>query len=278
MSSENEIKKLENRIHQLEAEVSFYKQQLELSARLSALGEMAAGIGHEINNPLAIIASRAGAILELSSNEALSQSQVQQIHDSAHSIEKTVFRISQIVKSLRSFARGLVSESHELVQFEDIVKESLEIAKPRLKKCLIESFWTTDGDPVPLLCSASQLTQMIVNLLSNSCDAIENLDERWIRIHLEYPDSSKKESGCLTLSLTDSGLTPGPEVQSKMMEPFFTTKPRGRGTGLGLSICKKIVDQHRGELFINPASPRTQIICKIPLETSQIIPLSKFSN
>jgi C4-dicarboxylate-specific signal transduction histidine kinase len=275
---------MEIRIQQLESEISFYKQQLELSSKLSALGEMAAGIGHEINNPLAIIASRAGAMIELSRSGHLSQLEVQQIHESALSVERTVFRISQIVKSLRSFARGLVSENFELVQFEVIVRDALEIAKPRTKKCQIETEFTVNGEPLPVLCSPSQMTQVIVNLLGNSCDAIESLDERWIKINLDYADAKRAiphqeaPTQFLTLRLTDSGPTPEPSIQSKMMEPFFTTKAPGRGTGLGLSICKKIVDQHKGELFLNPEAFNTQLICRIPIESAQVVTLSKIRN
>lgn len=275
MASENERKNLEIRIQQLESEVEFYKQQLELNARLSALGEMAAGIGHEINNPLAIIASRAGAILELTRHPQVSPAQIQQLRDSAQSIEKTVLRISQIIKSLRSFARGLVSENHELILFSEIVKESVDLARPRLRKCQIECTITEEGTPTPLLCSASQMTQVIVNLLGNSCDAIESLEERWIRIHVQYPALDEPGPHHLTFTLTDSGATPSPEVQIKMMEPFFTTKPQGRGTGLGLSICKKIVDQHKGEFFLNTQCNNTQLVCRLPFETENVLHLNK---
>lgn len=264
MKNEKSIESLENEIAQLKQELAFQRNQLELNSKLSALGEMAASIGHEINNPLAIIASRAGGIIDLSKSPQMNTLHAQQIRESATSIENTVMRISKIVKTLKSFTRGMISEDYEMASVHDLITEALDLSKVRLQKNEILCEYHPYASDLKIHCSPSQICQVLINILNNSCDALEHLENKWIRIEIEK-NISEGNSQFLVMSITDSGEKPQEEVLTKMMDPFFTTKSAGRGTGLGLSISKKIIDQHQGSLEIDPTCKNTKIIIKIPL-------------
>jgi signal transduction histidine kinase len=103
-----------------------------------------------------------------------------------------------------------------------------------------------------------EISQIIVNLLSNSVDAIEHLEQKWIKITSQYQDD------CVELSFCDSGNGIDKAVADKIMEPFFTTKEVDKGTGLGLSISKGIIESHGGKLFIDHSKPNTTFVMRIP--------------
>lgn len=242
------------------------------NSRLSAMGELAGGIAHEINNPLAIFA---GQIQKLKKQISKAGDSNEEIEKSLQSMEKTVLRMSHIVKGLLSFVGGGLTPDLETKNFQDYIEETYQIMKEKIDssgttlviKPRLQQFY------LPVQSKAGQLSQVIVNLFANSIDAIENLKEKWIEV-----DLFECSGDSFVISVTDSGHGIAQEHQKKIATLFFTTKPTGKGSGLGLSISKKILNELGGSLNYNPQSPRTQFLIRLPLALIQKTAASTLGN
>lgn len=211
--------------------------QLMQSAKLASLGEMSAGIAHEINNPLAIILGNIQLLSKFKNDEGNFTAKVD-------TISRSVARIEKIVKGLKKFSRsssGLIRKLHSL---DEIVNESLMLTqiKANLDSVLISADVQKD---LFILCDSVEIEQVIINLINNSIDAIKHLKEKWIKV-VGY-----SHQNTIVLQIIDSGFGMPLEVEQKIFQPFFTTKSVGEGTGLGLSITKGILDHHEAKIFIN---------------------------
>jgi signal transduction histidine kinase len=226
-----------------------------LASRLSGLGEMAAGIAHEINNPLAIISGRISILNQTLLDDKLD---IEQVKESLNSIEQTVFRIAKIVASMKSLSRQVSNDHFTKCSIMKILDDVMEISRERLKEARI-SLILTDNLDVEFDCHPGLIGQAILNLTNNSVDAILNLESKWIRISFSQEDAS------LILRVTDSGKGIPPELRAKILEPFFTTKEIGKGTGLGLSLVQTIVRSHYGEFYINEKSQNTEFVLRLPI-------------
>ncbi len=236
----------------LKAEMDF-KAKLTQSAKMAALGEMAGGVAHEMNNPLTILSltlDRAKSTLDRNETENL-----------LPLIEKsraTVERMTKIVKGLLTFSREDASAELNKIVAQDLVQETLILCSERMKKHDIKLEIEAPEYPVTFIGNQIQISQVLLNLLNNSHDAIENLEDRWIKIEI------KDLKNLVEFSVTDSGNGIGKETRDKMFQPFFTTKEVGQGTGLGLSIARGIIDRHMGIIKVDPTSPNTRIFFSIP--------------
>ena len=231
------------------------KIQLLHSSKMASLGEMASGMAHEINNPLTIITGKIKVITSMLSDMKETRPE---IFTEIERVDFTVDRISKIVKGLKSFSRSALKDPFELVALKDIMTETLALCAEKFKA----EGLNLKIDDIPntyLQCRSGQISQVLLNLLNNSRDAVENLKDKWIQIHFEIIDGHR-----LIISIVDSGKGISQEVIDKMMEPFFTTKNVGRGTGLGLSIAKGIVEDHSGKLYYDPNSPHTKFVIELP--------------
>jgi len=255
------IKLLDKSSHALEAkivdrtiELDRQKQLLFNASKMATLGEISAGVAHEINNPLAAISAYAFLI----EKNYLNQKDLDKIPLHVAKIGSMVERISKIVSGLKSFARDGSRDPMSFVTlsyfFEDI--QDLCALKLRSKNVnLTIDFPTEDvqiyGRPV-------QLSQVFINLISNSIDAIENLKERWIKIEIETNEQT------VLFKVIDSGLGIPSSIAQNIMEPFYTTKNLGKGTGLGLSISQGILKEHNGEIFLDQSAPHTTFVISLP--------------
>lgn len=225
------------------------------SSKMSALGEMASGIAHEINNPLAIIQARANVLKELAEENKASPELV--IH-AADSIEKTVMRISNIIKGLRSFARDGNNDPFEPNSLASLISDTLELCKERFKNQGVD----LQVGPVPtelqINCRPSQISQVLLNILNNAYDAVSNAPEKWVRIEVREVES------WIEIHVSDSGPGIPQEYIDKILQPFFTTKPVGKGTGLGLSISRGILSSHGGAIAVNTHDCHTTFIIQLP--------------
>lgn len=238
-------------------ESSLRKQRdlLVASAKMSSLGEMAGGIAHEINNPLTIVI---GKISQLKRN--IKNFDRDKVYEDLQTIESTAKRIAAIIKGLKAFSRNAEQDNKQKVLIPGLIKDLFELSKERFKFHQIDlSFEQHCKDPVIVNARAAQLLQVMVNLLNNAFDAVEKLDEKWVKLEL------KNIHGKCVIMITDSG--PGIEqrILDKIMTPFFTTKPVDKGTGLGLSISKTIIEEHGGKLFYDGSSGHTRFVIELPL-------------
>ncbi len=230
-------------------------EKMHQAARLVSIGEMAGGVAHEINTPLGTIGILSEvAILEVEKDNCSKET----VTDKLNQINSMVFRISKIIKAMRSYARKDSDDHHELTLFSTIIDEVLSVSSHRLKQEQIKFDTTGIPKDLRILCRPIQISQILMNLINNSCDAIKDLEEKWIRIQLHSSGDD------LQIAFTDSGFgIPGP-VAEKLFENFFTTKGPREGTGLGLSMSKNIMKTHGGDLILDVTSVNTRFILKFP--------------
>jgi len=248
----------------LEAKTQIVKQQelLIVSSKMSSLGEMAAGIAHEINTPLAVIALKADLLKAASDSEEFSLSSRKIVADACDMIYRTTDRIAKIIAGLRAFARDGTSDPFQNTDIQSIVGDTLALCSEKFQGSGIVLQVEMSESELFLSCRATQISQVLLNLLSNSFDAIqghtEKHAEKWIKIQAR--DLGQE----VELSVTDSGHGIAPAIRSKLAQPFFTTKEVSKGTGLGLSISRGIVMDHRGRLFLDEQSVHTRFVIVLP--------------
>ncbi|NUM87797.1 MAG: chemotaxis protein CheX [Bdellovibrionales bacterium] len=231
------------------------QNHLILSEKMAALGMMAAGVAHEINTPLSTILLLDHQMKDLVREENADKAT---IIDMLGMIETTITRVSKITNALRAYARDSAKEPFETVSVRRLVDEALLLCAAQLKDAGVSV--ASEGIPESLAieCRIHELPQVLLNLLTNSCDAIRALEKKWIRI--EAADHGDE----VMISVTDSGGGIPEAILRKVFDPFFTTKAQGEGTGLGLSFSKGIVDGHHGRISVNPAAGNTQFLIRLP--------------
>jgi PAS domain S-box-containing protein len=245
-------------IHQFKQQeeiIEDQKAKMITSSKLSSLGEMAAGIAHEINNPLAIILGQASL---LKNKINLGQMDHKEINEKIDKIELTSKRIVKIINGLRSFSRNAESDPFIPVSLKSVFENVFELCREKFKNNNVKL--TLEGDTELFIrARQTQIEQVFSNLLNNSYDAVVSSTNAWINIKIVV------NKGFAEVSFTDSGPGIPKEIQEKMMQPFFTTKQVGKGTGLGLSISKGIIQDHHGELSYVSDSKNTQFLIKLPI-------------
>jgi C4-dicarboxylate-specific signal transduction histidine kinase len=240
-------------------EIILKDQALMESARLSALGEFTGGIAHEINNPLAILSSRS-ALLGMELNNSDGEIDRKKLLNGLSEIEQTVDRIGKIITNLKSFSRKPDNENSYECSVYDTVDSTLSLCREKFKHSNIDI--QVDITPTSLICCQQiQLSQVFMNLLNNSFDAVNELPDKWIKI------ADSKTNTHYEISFTDSGMGISESIRTKIMTPFFTTKDVGKGTGLGLSISYKFMENFGGKLLLNEQSENTQFILRFPLKS-----------
>ena len=226
------------------------------SARLASLGEMAGGIAHEINNPLTIISGSVNllskAMQEGKINEKLLGSVVA-------NISKTIQRMAKIVAGMRAVSRESSIDGIEPIKLKELLTDFLFLCSEKFKYIGVDIEIDLDLAEFKQLVMADrvQILQVFVNLFGNAFDAIENLDERWLKVEAEEVDNH------LLVKIIDSGKGIPQKIQDKMFNPFYTSKPVGKGTGLGLSISKKIMNKFGGDLYIDNSCKNTCFVVKL---------------
>ncbi len=236
-------------------QLRFYLDKMIANSQLATLGEISAGIAHEINNPLAIIQGNAERILLQIERGDVSLDFIKQ---NAEKIIATTSRISNIVAGLKSLAR-FDKEPFENVRLSQIMNEVSNMMSLKIKSNQIEFRLPEISDKIQIQCRPVQIEQVIVNLIANSIDAIQNLKKKWIEVRVDVQPSN------IRLSVVDSGSGVPKEIQAKILEPFFTTKQQGKGTGLGLSISRRIISEHGGVLLYDPSQKNTTFVIQLPL-------------
>lgn len=236
------------------------QMQMAAASKLTSLGEMASGIAHEINNPLAIIQSKIFQVSKILDEKP----EYYLAKDHLTKIEQTIFRIQKIVKGLRSFARQADKDPFESVSLKTIIDDTLGLCGEKLAKSNIVV--TVDVDPkLQLDCRPGQISQILMNLLQNATDAIGNGSRKRINIKASIQNHR------IYISVSDTGSGIPENIKNKIMQPFFTTKEVGKGTGLGLSISMGIARQHHGNLYLDNNSDLTCFILELPVEQNKNI-------
>lgn len=234
-------------------ELDASKMQLVESSKMASLGEMASGMAHEINNPLTIIQGKLQVIQLILSDLDVKD---KNLFEELKKIKTTTDRIEKIVKGLRNFSRAANMDPFELTSLKPIIQETLDLCAEKIRAEGINLI-VSDIPQVSIRCRPSQISQVLINLVNNSRDAIHDSKTKWIDL------SIKAEHNKVQIIITDSGPGIPAGVADRMMEPFYTTKDVGKGTGLGLSISKGIIAAHGGKLWLDTTSINTRFIIEL---------------
>jgi signal transduction histidine kinase len=260
---------LEMRVEERTRELQETQTQLMQSEKLKSLGQLVAGVAHELNNPIGFVHANLQLIDEFVDKAATARDAGRSEEADRHraAIKKLLGRsregterVKQIVQDLRTFSR-MDRADLQRAQLTDEIDRTLALMEPRFKGAIEV---VRDYQAIPeVLCFPGQLNQVFLNLLMNACDVLEEGGRITIR--------TRPRQGGVLLEFEDSGPGIPENVQSRVFDPFFTTKEVGKGTGLGLSLSHGIIERHGGRIQI--FSEVDQGACfriELPLEAPEI--------
>ena len=228
------------------------------TSRLAALGEMSAGMAHEVNNPLAIISGSVQHMEKLAQKNDIDKEKL--IHLSNRT-QSAVERITKIVHGLKIFSQ----QSDALPKVSTSLKQIVQETENFCSEMLAARYMKLMIDQVPVVnvaCHPVQISQVLINLIKNAEDALDyekDEKERWIRLSFFCFEDH------VTIHVINGGAPIPKELHERLFEPFFTTKAIGQGTGLGLSISKGIMREHLGDLIYDSEAHNTTFIVQLPV-------------
>lgn len=227
----------------LDGQVRLRTNQVVRSEQLASVGFLAAGVSHEINNPLASIAlcseSLEGRLTDLLEHVDETQAEdVKVVQDYLQMIQREAFRCKQITEKLLDFARMGDSERHS-TDLRELAAGVIEMVQ-HLGKYQDKNLELTPGDPVVVDLSAQEIKQVVLNLITNGLESVDTGGT--VRV------SVARHGNKVQLTVEDDGCGMTDEVLKHLFEPFFTRRRSGQGTGLGLSITYRIVEEHQGTI------------------------------
>jgi len=249
------------RVAKADSEKQLMSKKVVEAGKLASVGELAAGIAHEINNPVAIMVEEAGWMGDLMEEITFDESENQAEFERAiEQIQTQGKRCKEITHKLLSFARKTDTTVQD-VNIKELLEELVALSSQRAKYSMVEI--RTDFSPnLPSLrVSTSELQQVFFNLINNAIDAMDH-DGGTLTI------SSQQRGNYLVIAVSDTGKGIPEANLDRIFDPFFTTKPVGKGTGLGLSICYGIIEKMGGKLEVESAvGTGTTFLTSIPFQT-----------
>ncbi len=258
---------LELRVIQRTEQLKATQDKLIQSEKMASLGQLVAGVAHEINNPITFIKSNIEPLksylegykrlfVALGKNVDTMSAELRNDYTTIHKEEDLAFaqedserllksfedgsnRISKIVNDLRQYIQ-VDANYQSLYDIHEAIDSCVDLLQSRMDDRIIvhKSF----GDIPSITCSPGQINQVFMNILSNAVDAIKEKGNIWI--------STQREANNVVIQIRDDGKGIPEDIKTKIYDPFFTTKLVGQGTGLGLSIAHSIVEQHRGDITV----------------------------
>jgi two-component system NtrC family sensor kinase len=224
-------------------EKELMNQQVIETSKLASVGELASGVAHEINNPVAIMVEEAGWIQDLLEEEEFSHSKnLDEFNRSLNQIKTQGNRCKEITHKLLSFARKTESNNQE-ISINALIEDLIDLSKQRTKYNNVSIESTIENDLPALIASGTEMQQIFLNLINNAIDAMEQTGGV-VKISTQYLDQK------ILVQISDSGHGIPQSNIDRIFDPFFTTKPVGKGTGLGLSICYGIIKKLGGQIDV----------------------------
>jgi signal transduction histidine kinase len=237
-------------IRAIQKQLSYQQQELIHSSSLVALGEMAAGIAHEINNPLQVLSLQLTVLKDLGDET--------EVGSQMKKMETTIQKMGKLISGLKHLSRKDASDPIENFTVHEVIDSVMNISSDRIDRKGVTL--TIKGSSDQMLSGhLVQMSQVLINLLNNSIDAIKESAEKWVELEVRETINS------VQIMVTDSGNGIAPEIAEKIMMPFYTTKGPQAGTGLGLSISQSIVEKHGGILYYDRSYPNTRFVIELPM-------------
>lgn len=226
------------------------------AAKMAAIGEMSGGMAHEINNPIAVIAGKVFLLKRiLNRNEEVSKELLLNYLDT---IETHVDRIANVINTLRRLSVDSDFEDFRIQNLSKVIGDTLLLCETKIKEKGINLI-VDIPDSIQVEVRSIQFSKAILNLLNNATDAVESVNDKWIKL------AARLDKEDVEITVIDSGPGVPEEVAGKIMQPFFTTKDVGKGSGLGLSFALSVAKNHHGTLkLVQDISP-SAFVFRIPL-------------
>lgn len=258
---------LEKRVRDKTQELERVYERLLETEKLAATGRLAAGVAHELNNPLASIAGYAEDLLELArAPELAALKEFGDFPESLHVIEEQAYRCKKIIRQLLTYARPSAYKLEPL-EIGALAADVLPLVEHKVKGRDIPIVLDVEPDTPRVLGDRTSLQQVLVNLLENALDAIK-VDKGQVTVRA---GPSPAEPGTVEVAVTDTGAGIPAAIRAKVFEPFFSTKPAGHGTGLGLSICHGIVSRLHGRIALESEEGRgTTVRVRLPAAPAEV--------
>ena len=225
------------------------------ASKMSALGEVAAGVAHEIANPISAIATLCQIVRRLAVADPIDG---KMLLEQVERIEGSIQRVTSIISDLQGFSRDASRDPFVEAPLGEVLSQTLNLCRAKFMKDRI----ALHVDDIPsdwvVECRPSQVVQVLLNLLGNAHDAAHGTPGPWAKVEaLDRGESFE-------IAVSNSGAPIPPEIADRVMDAFFTTKPPGKGTGLGLSISSSLAKGHNGNLRLDRSSPTPRFVLVLP--------------
>jgi len=254
---------LENKVEERTKQLQAAQRKLVQSDRLSSLGQLAASVAHEINNPVSGVLNLSMLLERLMANGQYPPGREAEFRKYLGLISTETARVGRIVSDLLAFSRGS-KPRRAPADLNKLVRTTLSLTEHKLKLVNAETILQLQENLPPVECDASQMQQIILNLVLNGAQAMQPRGGGKLTIRTRLlPDGENVE-----LCVHDTGEGIAPENLPKIFDPFFTTKPEGKGVGLGLAVLYGIVQAHDGEVEVkSKRNEFTEFIVTLPLKS-----------
>lgn len=246
----------------LAEEVEFERDKVINAEKMASLGEMAAGIAHEVGNPLSAIRGRIELLMMKAQSNNLSP---ETVTHTGEMLLKIVDRTSKIIRGLKSYARDASGDPVQQTDVSQMISDILDFSQSRIEKSNVQLETSGLDQKISAECREAEISQVLVNLINNACDVLKDSQVRKMSIRLKCEDE------WVSLDVLDSGPGIPEHIKNRIFDPFFTTKDVGSGTGLGLSIAKRIMESHAGSLeLVEPGDSEFKTCFRLTWPVGQV--------
>ncbi len=236
---------LEEKVEKRTKQLEMANKKLMATDRLASLGQLAASVAHEINNPLYSVLNLSKLMERIVKDDGIPPERVNEFKKYLSQVSSETARVGSIVTDLLAFSRRSRSKKDQ-ADINEIVSTTASLLDHKLTLMGINFNLELSSNLPHIYCDSSQIQQVIINLVVNAAEATQNSPVRYVTIKTSY----NKERGAIVLEVADTGEGMPPDLINKIFEPFFTTRTEGKGIGLGLSVVFGIVQSHRGDIDV----------------------------
>lgn len=252
--SRDAMRVLDENNRALEQIVNTQQQKIIESNKLAELGKMFSELTHEINTPLTVIKMRSRQVIRDVEEKKIDNTK---LLEQLRSIETNGNRIASIVSGILLMSRNETDDGFMSASLLDILITTLSLCEEKLQLHSVKLILNIPQN-FTIFCNPTKISQVLLNLFSNAIDSLVRYETRWIDITAEEDEQEAR------IYFTDSGARIEDTLITRIMQPFFTTKPYGKGTGLGLSISQNILTDHGGQLEIDRQHAHMRFILRLP--------------
>jgi two-component system, NtrC family, sensor kinase len=259
---------LETKVEERTQQLKVAHQKLLQSDRLASLGQLAASVAHEINNPVSGVLNLSMLMQRIIKDDGVPPDRIGDFRRYLGQVVNETSRVGRIVSDLLAFSRRSKPQRAQ-AELNKIVRTTLSLVQHKLRLNNVEAELDLAEVLPTVLCDNSQIQQVVVNLVLNAAEATYAKGNGRVRVRTGI----NEDGSAVVLSVTDNGEGIAPENMAKIFDPFFTTKPEGKGVGLGLAVLYGIVQEHGGDIDVkSKVGEGTTFRVTLPLITNQEVP------